>query len=359
MPALVAARVVQGGGAALLTPASLALISTAFAPSERSRAIGIWAAASALTTAGGPVLGGVLTDAVGWQAIFWINPPLALIAIALLWRDVGHRAHGPSAPFDLLGAGLAAVALAALAYVLGTLGPGETPALESPARAASGLTGPDPSALNAQPGVPDLWSPVSTVWVIGLIGMMACAGFLGRQHLAAAPIMPLGVFANRTFSGLNAVTLLLYAAQAALVFAVPFELIDARGLDATTAGLVLMPWTLGVGLLSRLFGALADRYGPRPFLLIGSAGTGMAFIGFALLADQLLWLAVLVPMAIVGVSFASLAAPLTAAVMGCVSGHREGLASGINNTAARIAQLIGFATAAGLASFTDGYTLTL
>lgn len=330
---LIIARVAQGVSAAILTPASLALIGAAFPKDERSRAIGIWAAASALTTAGGPILGGWLTETFGWQAIFWINPPIALAAVAML------VAFAPAdltedRRFDLTGAAIIAAALLALAWALSTVGPGE---------AHDGLT--RGAMLGAETGV---------ALILGLAGI---AAFIWWEARTAEPMMPLRLFARRGFTGLNLTTLLLYAALSVMFFLVPFELVEQRNLSASSVGLVFLPFTLGVGLLSRAFGGLADRVGARPLLIAGAIGSAVAFALFALLSSASLWISVVLPMAVLGVSFAVLVAPLTASVMSSVDEHDEGLASGINNTASRIAQMIGVALAAGLGSFTGGYVI--
>ncbi len=188
MPWLIAARVVQGVAAAILTPASLALIGSTYPRDERNRAIGTWAAASALTTAGGPVLGGVLTETFGWQSVFWINPPLALAAVGML------LAYGPAdrrepRQFDMIGAAILAAALGALAWALSQIGPTE------PQRVAAIADSP-------------LSVPVTgTIAVLGAIGL-ALYGFWERR--SEHPMMPPRVVRNRAFLGLNLATLLVY-----------------------------------------------------------------------------------------------------------------------------------------------------
>lgn len=319
---LVAARFFQGVGGALLTPASLALIGEVYPRDERAAAIGTWAAASALTTAGGPLLGGWLTENLGWEAIFWINPPLALAAIALLGLRVPK---GPTkrVPFDVLGAALLTVALGAGAYALTALGGGE-----------AGAAGESSS---------------SGFWVALSIGAVATLSFVIHERRVASPMMPPYLFGKSSFTRLNLTTLLVYGGLAVVTFILPFDLIERRGLTATAAGAAFLPFTLAVGLLSRRMGAVADRFGPTPLLVGGPCVAALGYVLVGALADRSYALGVLVPMGVVGLGFALLVAPLTAGVMSSVDDADSGLASGINNTASRVAQFSGVALAGILA----------
>jgi predicted MFS family arabinose efflux permease len=164
---------------------------------------------------------------------------------------------------------------------------------------------------------------------------------------------------NREFFGLNLATLLVYGGLSIMFFLLPFELVDRRELSSTEAGLAFLPFTLGVGLLSKIFGGLADKIGARAMLIIGPAGAALAYVWMALSQSASLMIGVIGPMALLGISFAVLVAPLTASVMSSVDEADEGLASGINNAASRIAQLAGVAAAAGVASFASGYEVGL
>jgi EmrB/QacA subfamily drug resistance transporter len=324
---LIAARVLQGIAAALMTPASLALIGATYPKDERNRAIGVWAAASALTTAAGPVLGGWLTETYGWQAVFWINPPLASVAVGLLWV-FAPRDNLQARRFDVFGAGIIAVALGALAWALSQIG-------VSPFAASS---------------VP----PTATLSVAGL-GLAGVGLYVWWERLSDHPMTPPRLGKNRTFVGLNAATLLIYSGLSIMFFLVPFDLVDRRGLPSIEAGLTFLPFTVGVGLLSQPFGSLADAIGARKMLIGGPLGAGVAYIWMALGRDAGLTFGVICPMALLGISFAVLVAPLTASVMSSVEQSDEGLASGINNAASRVAQLTGVAIAAGVGSFASGY----
>lgn len=329
---LIAARIVQGVGAALLTPASLALIGATYPKAERSRAIGVWASASALTTAAGPVLGGWLTETFGWQAIFWINPPIAALVVGLLWAFAPpdtRQARG----FDVVGATLIALALGALAWALSEIG-------QDWSRQGASLSR-------------------DSAMVVGMFGMAGLVGYAAWERATAQPMTPPRLARNRLFVGLNAGTLLIYIGLSIMSFLLPFELLDHRRLTPTDAGLTFLPFTLGVGLLSEWFGGRSDVIGTRAMLVVGPSGAAAAYIWMAFGQDASLAAGVIAPMALLGVSFAVLVAPLTAAVMSSVGASDQGLASGVNNAATRVAQLTGVAIAAGIGSLASGYRLGL
>ena len=190
-------------------------------------------------------------------------------------------------------------------------------------------------------------------------GIAALAGYAAWERLSGHPMTPPWLLANRPFVTLNVVTLLVYAGLAVMFFLLSFDLIDRRHLTPTDAGLAFLPFTLGVGLLSRPFGLLSDRIGARVMLIIGALGAALAYILMALGRDAPLTLGVLAPMTLLGISFAALVPPLTASVLSSVKDDDEGLASGVNNTVSRVAQLVGIALAAGLASYAAGYVASL
>jgi EmrB/QacA subfamily drug resistance transporter len=332
---LIAARVAQGAAAAIVTPASLALIGATYPRAERNRAIGVWAAASALTTAGGPVLGGWLTEAFGWTSVFWINPPLALVAagVLLIFAPKDGRIRRR---FDLIGAAILASAIGGLTWALSQIGTTEAlDAAGTPAQRATVL--------------------MIAAW-LGIVGLAVYAFWERRtEH----PMTPPRLLENRAFLGLNIATLMVYAGVSIMFFLLPFDLVDRRALSSTDAGLAFLPFTLGVGLLSNAFGRLADKIGARAMLIAGPAGAALAYVWMALGHEGSLMLGVIGPMTLLGLSFAVLVAPLTASVMSSVDQADEGLASGINNAASRIAQLAGVALAAGVASFASGYEVGL
>ncbi len=322
---LIGFRVMQGVAAAIVTPSSLALIGAIYPKEERNRAIGVWAAASALTTAGGPVLGGWLTERFGWQWVFAINPPLALAAIALLMIYAPAGRHEPRR-FDVVGAAILAAALGALAWALSQIGPGKDGAVSD-----------------------------AVIAVIGLLGLAGLGGYALWERTSSHPMTPPRLMGNRAFVGLNLATLFIYAGLSAMFFLVSFDLIDRRGLTPTDAGLVFLPFTLGVGLLSQPFGALADKLGARTMLIVGPLAASLAFLFLALASNAALVAGVLAPMALLGIAFAVLVTPLTASVMSAVAPTDEALASGVNNAVSRVAQLAGVALSAGVASYSSGY----
>ena len=332
---LIAARAAQGIAAAIVAPASLALIGATYPRDERNGAIGVWAAASALTTAGGPVLGGWLTDTFGWPSVFWINPPLALVAVGIL-LVFAPEDRRESRQLDVIGAAILAAALGALAWALSHIGPSE----------------PHASART-------LAHSSTTIAVVAGLGVVGLTIYAFWERKSAHPMTPPRLVENRSFLGLNLATLMLYAGLSIMFFLLPFDLVDRRALTSAEAGLAFLPFTLGVGLLSRVFGGLADKMGARPMLIAGPAGAALAYVWMALGQEASLMVGVIGPMALLGLSFAILVAPLTASVMSSVDRADMGLASGINNAASRIAQLAGVALAAGAASFPGSYEVGL
>lgn len=331
---LIAARFFQGLSAALVAPASLALIGAVYPKKDRNKAIGVWASASALTTAAGPLLGGWLTQSFGWPAIFWLNPPLAAAAIAIL-VIARPEDHPDPRPFDIAGAAIMFAALGFAAWGLSAIGPSE-----ADAHAASAQV----SALAAGAIV---------------LGAALIAVYFRWERRAKNPMTPPRLFRNHEFVGLNVATLFIYAALSVIFFLLPFELIDRRGLSPTMAGAAFLPFTLSVGVLSAPFGGLADKFGARSMLAAGCLAAALAYGLFSLLRSADFLIGILAPMTILGVAFAAMVGPLTAAVLSSVEPSDEGLASGVSNAASRAAQLVGVALAAGLAGLAGGFAISV
>jgi EmrB/QacA subfamily drug resistance transporter len=316
---LVVARGVQGGGAALLIPCSLALIGAAYEPKERGAAIGVWSGASAIASGAAPLIGGWLVDHSTWRAIFLINP---LIAVPTLWMALTRvpESRDPAAQggIDWLGAGLAFAGLGCLVYGL----------------IASSDQG---------------WSRAA-VLVPFFAGVVLLAAFVRAEQVSAMPMMPLELFRSPVFSGINLLTLLLYGALGGAFFFLPFLLIQARGYSATAAGAVYVPFTVIVGVLSRWAGGLTDRFGARRPLIAGPVTTAL---GFFMLSFSESYLATLASMTLLGFGMAITVAPLTATVINAVPTARTGIASGINNAVASTGSLVVIALlgSVGLALF--------
>jgi EmrB/QacA subfamily drug resistance transporter len=317
---LILARGIQGIGAALLVPQSLAIIAASFPKDVRRSAIGTWAAASAITTAMGPPLGGFLIDAFDWRGIFWINLPLSVATIWLTMRYIPEsRTKRTSRSLDWRGAVLAIFAFGALTI---------------------GLT-----------LVPDFQGAnLAVVLPLGL-GVVGLAAFIRAEARAEDPLMPLSLFRVRAFAAANLVTLFLYGALAGVLFLLPFDLIAHRGLSATEVGLTLLPIGIIIGIFSRVAGAAADRHGPRSLMVAGSVLVTLSAVGLAIeLGD--FWLGVIVPVVLLAAGLALVVAPLTTAVMNAVADDHAGAASGVNNAATRLAGLFAVAILGSVTSLT-------
>ncbi|MFJ9540858.1 MFS transporter [Streptomyces sp. NPDC101225] len=307
---LIAARALQGVGGALLTPGSLALIQASFHPDDRGRAVGLWSGFGGIGAAVGPFLGGWLVDGPGWRWVFLLNVPLAVVCAPIALRHVPESSDGRShGRFDVLGAFLAALALGLVTYAL----------------------------IEAHQGS-------LVVAVTALAGVAAAVAFVQVERRSPDPMMPPSIFASRQFTAVNLVTLCVYAAFGGFFFLTALQLQVAVGWTPLAAGTALLPTTALMLLFSARSGALADRIGPRIPLTAGPllCAAGMLLMlrvgpGASYVRD------VLPAVLVLGVGMVTLVAPLTSTVLGSVDTARAGLASGINNAAARAAGLIAVA----------------
>ncbi|MFD7872788.1 MFS transporter [Streptomyces sp. NPDC059766] len=307
---LIAARALQGIGGALLTPGSLALIQASFHPDDRGRAVGLWSGFGGIGAAVGPFLGGWLVDGPGWRWVFLLNVPLALICAPVAVRHVPEssdgRAHGR---FDVPGAVLGALALALVTYAL--------------VEAADGSL---------------------VVVFSAVLGVLAAVAFVYVEKHSPDPMLPLDIFSSRQFTAVNLVTLCVYAAFGGFFFLSALQLQVVVGYSALGAGTALLPTTALMLLLSARSGELGERIGPRIPLTVGPllCAAGMLLMlrvgpGASYVPD------VLPALLVLGLGMVALVAPLTATVLASVETARAGLASGVNNAAARAAGLVAVA----------------
>jgi EmrB/QacA subfamily drug resistance transporter len=336
---LIAARALQGIGGALLTPGSLALIQSSFRPEDRPRAIGLWSSLAGISGLIGPFLGGILVDAVSWRLVFLINVPFAVVIVAVAGRHVPEsRDGGGHGRFDVLGAALGALALGGLTYAL--IAAGES------------LTRPD-------------------VLVSVAIGLAAGVAFVVREKRAADPMLPLGLFTDRQFTGANLATLAVYGALGGSGLFLVLQLQTVLGYDATAAGAAMLPAIALITLLSPRAGALAQRIGPRLPMTVGPLITAAGTLWLAGVDGGGSYVVEVLPGSLLqGLGMATTVAPLTATVLGAAPDALAGIASGVNNAVARAAQLLAVAAlpvAVGLsgddyadpAAFTSGFRMAL
>jgi EmrB/QacA subfamily drug resistance transporter len=331
---LVLARILQGIGAALLMPGSLAILQASFQEHDRAAAVGAWSGLGGVAGAIGPFVGGWLVDGPGWRWAFLVNLPIAVIVIVCTRAAVPEsRDPHPARGFDLVGAGLAIVTLGSATWSLTEAGPrGWTDAL---------------------------------VVVTGMIAIAGAAAFVWRVLRVADPLVPPRLFRSRNFTVTNLSTVFLYAALGVSFFLVVYQLQVAAGWSALRAGTALIPATVLMFLFSARSGALAQRIGPRVQLTVGPLFTGAGLLLLAHIGSDPKWATDVLPGAVVfGAGLSTFVAPLTATVMGSVDPDHVSIASGVNNALARTASLAavaviptlsGLSIAVGATAVTNAY----
>jgi len=311
---LITARCLQGLGGALLIPGSLAIITSTFSEETRGKAIGTWAAFTALMTALGPLLGGWLVENLSWRWVFYINIPLSVIVLITLDKYVVESKNGSkNRSIDIFGGILVTLGLGGIVFGL----------IES-----------------SNHGFKDLMIILPLT-----LGILLLISFVIYQKNIVNPLIPLNLFKNKEFAGSNLSTFFLYAALGGATFFVPFNLIQVQGYSPTQAGAAFLPMLLILFSLSRWSGGLVDKFGARKPLVIGPiiSSIGYLIIAFADLSKELYWFRLFPGICVLGLGMTITIAPLTTAVMNSVNISYAGVASGINNFVGRISGVLAIA----------------
>jgi len=319
---LIVFRALQGIGGALLIPGSLSIITASFDKSERGKAIGTWSAITTMVTVGGPILGGALADAGLWRVIFFINVPIGIISLIILWRKVPESRDDQSdKSLDYPGVISIVAGLALLTYGF----------LKIP---AAGFNN---------------WQ----VYLSLALGTFSLILFIVVEHKSKHPMMPLELFKNKTFSGANLLTFFLYAALASAMLFLTLNMVQIQGYSQLQAGMTLLPFTILLITVSRWSGRLVDQYGPRWFLILGPSVTtaGLLLLSFIQQTNgpSEYWTTFFPGILLFGLGMSFTVTPLTTTVMGAVANNYSGTASGVNNAVSRIANVFANAIIGALA----------
>ena len=333
---LIAARILQGIGASVMTPMSMAILSSAFPPAQRGKALGIWSGIGGLALIIGPALGGIIVSQMTWQWIFWINIPIGLIGIILSRRKLPESTFGGKLP-NVVDSVLVVLASGGIVWALSE----------------------SVSSGNQTPAL-----------IVGIISVLLAVAFVLRQRSSTTPMIPLTLFKSPTFSGGAIGTFLLYAAMYGVVFFLPQYFQIVNGVDALTAGLEMLPWTAMLVILSPVAGTAVDRYGERPVAIVSLL---LQVIGYAWIAmvsaPGVSYWAMVVPLVISGAGISMAGPALQKAVLGAVSPAQTGIASGVFNTFRQLGGAVGTSIAVILfavygstdtsATFANGFTAAL
>jgi EmrB/QacA subfamily drug resistance transporter len=319
---LIAARALQGIGGALLIPGSLAILQASFAPEDRGRAIGAWSGLGGVATALGPFVGGWLVQSVSWRLIFFLNLPLAALVVLLARRHVPEtRDPAATGRLDVAGGALVTVALVGLTYGL----------VEGPGRG---------------------WG---SRWVLASLASAVVVGtlFVLRERVAPEPILPLGVFRSRQFSGTNLVTFVVYGALGGALFLLPVQLQQVSGYTPLQSGVSMLPLTVLMLLLSARSGALAERIGPRWQMSVGPVLVAAGMLLLVRVGPGGDYVREVLPgVLVLGLGLATTVAPLTATALAAAPAQHSGIASAVNNDVARAAALVAVALLPAAAGIT-------
>ena len=319
--ALIAGRFAQGVGSAMIIPSSLAIVSANFEYSRQGWAIGIWSAFTLLASGIGPIVGGVLTEMGLWRSVFFIHIPFGIVAALVLLFHV-PESYDTESPqkVSIIGGILVTLGLVGITY-------GFT---EGPQQGFS--------------------SPL--IWLSITAGVTALIIFIWNEQRREYSLIPLDLFKSRTLSGANLVTVLLYGALGPAILYLPLNMIQIQGYSETFVGLSLLPMTILPAILSYVIGGVVDRRGPRLPLAVGQLVLSVSFVLLALIGttggQDVYWTTFFLPICLFGVGMGIALAPLTAAAVGSVSHAHAGIASGINNTISRSAQVLAIAVMGGL-----------
>lgn len=321
--ALIAARALQGVGAAIMMPLTLTLLTAAVPAAKRGTAFGIWGAVQGLAVASGPLIGGVLTEHLSWQWIFWLNVPLGLALLPLARLRLAES-YGTGARLDITGTLLASGGLFGIVYAL--------------------IRGPI-----------DGWT--SATVLTGLIaGTALIGGFVHHGIRAKAPMLPMRLFRNRAFSGINAASLLMFLGMFGSIFLLSQYMQGVLGYSPTEAGLRMLPWTGMPMIVAPLAGALSDRVGGRPVVAAGLTLQAIGLAWFALvLTPDASYTAQLPALVVSGIGMALYFAPAANLVMSSVRPSEQGIASGANNALREVGGALGVAVMASIFAAQGGY----